>query len=191
MDGAPQVDIQFIDQSAGEITNWHWDFGDGSTSNEQNPVHRYSTVGAHAVTLSITGPDGSDAETETAFVVVTAGMIGADNLWTLKPHFYRNYAGFKLGATVMDMSSVTVDNTEFKYSRIFLNSCFTGKYFLDTFHRGPTFYTVANSGGSFPIADYLRLYLEGASDQEILTHINSLDNIFDYYNFDLQPPSAH
>jgi hypothetical protein len=136
----------------------------------------------------VSGPSGIDTEIETAFIVVTAGMIGADDLWTLKPHYYRNYAGFKLGAVVMDMSSVTVDEEEFKYSRIFLNSCFTGKYFFDKFHRGPTFYTFANSGGSFPVADYLRLYLEGASDREILTHINSLDNIFDYYNFDLPPP---
>ena len=28
-------------QSQGEITAWKWDFGDGTTSTEQNPIHQY------------------------------------------------------------------------------------------------------------------------------------------------------
>ncbi|HEV9037547.1 MAG TPA: PKD domain-containing protein [Puia sp.] len=34
--------VQFLDQSTpgqGGITNWAWDFGDGTTSNSQNPSH--------------------------------------------------------------------------------------------------------------------------------------------------------
>lgn len=44
--------INFIDQSGG-ITpnNWFWDFGDGSTSTEQNPQHAYDSAGIYIVTF--------------------------------------------------------------------------------------------------------------------------------------------
>jgi uncharacterized membrane protein len=33
--------VVFKDESDGKITSWKWDFGDGATSTEQNPVHQY------------------------------------------------------------------------------------------------------------------------------------------------------
>jgi PKD repeat protein len=47
--------IQFYDNSVGEITKWHWDFGDGTTSEEQNPVHQYKSSNAWTVVLTIEG----------------------------------------------------------------------------------------------------------------------------------------
>ncbi|MGD9494524.1 MAG: PKD domain-containing protein, partial [Bacteroidales bacterium] len=32
---------------------WHWDFGDGSTSDEQNPCHEYAQAGNYLVTLEV------------------------------------------------------------------------------------------------------------------------------------------
>ncbi len=43
-----------LSYSESDITSWHWDFGDGSTSEEQNPVHEYDTLGGYLVTLTIT-----------------------------------------------------------------------------------------------------------------------------------------
>ena len=37
-----------------------WDFGDGSTSEEKNPVHYYEAGGTYIVKLTVTGPTGSD-----------------------------------------------------------------------------------------------------------------------------------
>jgi hypothetical protein len=52
--------VCFQDNSYGSITSWHWDFGDGTTSDEQNPVHTYPRDFAHyVVTLTVTGPEGS------------------------------------------------------------------------------------------------------------------------------------
>ena len=50
--------IGFRDDSKGQITKWHWDFGDGSTSSEQHPIHRYEKAGEYDVRLSIEGPAG-------------------------------------------------------------------------------------------------------------------------------------
>ena len=51
-------EVTFKDQSVGKINKWHWDFGDGTTSTEQNPVHRYKKPGKYIVVLNIEGPDG-------------------------------------------------------------------------------------------------------------------------------------
>ncbi|MDB6082141.1 MAG: domain containing protein, partial [Gammaproteobacteria bacterium] len=51
--------VAFKDQSAGEITSWHWDFGDGTSSSEQHPIHPYDKPGSYVVVLDITGPRGA------------------------------------------------------------------------------------------------------------------------------------
>jgi hypothetical protein len=51
--------VAFKDQSNGDIKDWHWDFGDGSSSEEQNPLHHYEKPGNYLVVLDITGPAGS------------------------------------------------------------------------------------------------------------------------------------
>ena len=61
--GTPPLDVQFIDESTGEITQWAWTFGDGGTSTERSPSHTYSAAGEYTVSLTVTGPDGSDVET--------------------------------------------------------------------------------------------------------------------------------
>ena len=38
----PATAIDFYDRSEGNITAWYWDFGDGYTSEEQNPSHIYN-----------------------------------------------------------------------------------------------------------------------------------------------------
>ena len=54
--GKAPFSVKFIDESEIEntnITRWLWDFGDGSTSNEANPVHVYSKGGVYTVTLTV------------------------------------------------------------------------------------------------------------------------------------------
>jgi PKD repeat protein len=51
----------FRDLSYGDPNNWYWTFGDGSSSNEKNPVHQYTTAGNFMVKLTITKKDSSGA----------------------------------------------------------------------------------------------------------------------------------
>lgn len=48
-------------QNAVFITSWHWDFGDGTTSNERNPVHTYENAGEYRVTLTVTTNNGKSS----------------------------------------------------------------------------------------------------------------------------------
>jgi hypothetical protein len=50
--------VTFRDESIGTITSWKWEFGDGTTSTEQHPVHQYKDAGKYMVTLYIEGPAG-------------------------------------------------------------------------------------------------------------------------------------
>jgi len=70
--GAP-LSVQFTDISIGYPTTWAWDFGDGYTSNVQNPLHVYENTGTYSVTLSVTGLSGSSSITKNNYVTVTTG----------------------------------------------------------------------------------------------------------------------
>ncbi len=53
--------VVFRDESYGNITSWEWDFGDGTTSTLQHPVHEYAEDNTHyVVTLRVSGPEGED-----------------------------------------------------------------------------------------------------------------------------------
>jgi len=45
--------ISFSDLSAGDISVWNWDFGDGNFSEEQNPTHVYLDTGAITILLQV------------------------------------------------------------------------------------------------------------------------------------------
>ena len=54
--------IQFTDTSTdldGSITSWLWNFGDGYTSSQKNPSHKYTDNGTYNVTLNVTDDDGA------------------------------------------------------------------------------------------------------------------------------------
>jgi len=48
-----QQSVTFTDKSVGDVTKWMWDFTDGDSSTEQNPVHQYNRNGMFTVKLTI------------------------------------------------------------------------------------------------------------------------------------------
>lgn len=77
----PGQPIDFINASVG-ATAYQWQFGDGGTSNLQDPSHAYSASGQWLVTLVAYTPCSSD--TTTAWVQITPGPVASFN-WTLAP----------------------------------------------------------------------------------------------------------
>jgi len=59
--GSAPLSVSFTNYSQGTITTYLWSFGDGITSTLENPTHVYTTPGDYDVSLSVTGPTGSDA----------------------------------------------------------------------------------------------------------------------------------
>ncbi|MEM1220575.1 MAG: PKD domain-containing protein [Bacteroidota bacterium] len=62
-------DIDFMDASSNLPTVWEWDFGDGGSSNEQNPNYVYDAPGTYTVCLTVGNPDGENTYCEDLIIV--------------------------------------------------------------------------------------------------------------------------
>jgi probable HAF family extracellular repeat protein len=71
--GLAPLEVKFIDESTGATDTWLWDFGDGNTSEERNPVHIYEHWDVYTVNLTVSGPAGDDT------------MIKADYITAISP----------------------------------------------------------------------------------------------------------
>ncbi len=83
-----QVAFQALTHSA---TSWSWDFGDGTTSTEQNPVHVYADGGYYIAILTATDSSGQSETQEvtlaialTPYILLTGGPTAVNGrTWKL------------------------------------------------------------------------------------------------------------
>jgi PKD repeat protein len=68
--GDPPLTVRFRDFSAGRPLAWLWDFGDGTTSTEKDPVHTYTKEGYYTTSLHIANAFGSDSLTRPDHITV-------------------------------------------------------------------------------------------------------------------------
>jgi PKD repeat protein len=73
--GTAPLAVAFTDLSSGGPTSWLWDFGDGQTSSEANPVHVYAEPGSYDVRLTASNSHGSDVLLRAAALEVTAPVL--------------------------------------------------------------------------------------------------------------------
>lgn len=85
--------VAFNDASSGNITNWVWNFGDGSsvTNSSGNASHAYAAAGTYNVSLTAKGPGGSN----------TTNVVGAVTV----------YAPITLGNPVLSGGDLTFSGT--------------------------------------------------------------------------------
>ncbi len=62
--------VSFIDASLNQPNTWQWDFGDGTTSNLQNPIHTYLQAGTYDVSLFVSNGLGQDSILISAVVTI-------------------------------------------------------------------------------------------------------------------------
>src|SRR5207249_11570983 len=65
--------VSFHSTSTSMITSLYWDLGDGSTTNTSlaNRIHIYAGANTNTVTLTASGPAGSDTLTVPSYIVVS------------------------------------------------------------------------------------------------------------------------
>lgn len=116
--GFAPLTVNFTDKSKLAET-WSWNFGDGNTSAEQNPVHIYQNAGVYTVSLTVTNAVGDSSITKNNFIevklntqlpvngVLVGGNMENQNLWQIsylntpegnEPTAEWNYTANKPGA---------------------------------------------------------------------------------------------
>jgi PKD repeat protein len=75
--------VVFTDTSTGNPTSWQWNFGDGSSSTEQNPSHVYASTGSNTVTLTVGNASDTNSVSRTVTVVSSSAILIDHNTDTL------------------------------------------------------------------------------------------------------------
>lgn len=76
--GPAPLNVTFSDASAGSPKTWRWDFGDGTVSDEKNPVHVYAVPGSYTVTLTVSRDDQRDTIVRKNAVIASPPRVVAD-----------------------------------------------------------------------------------------------------------------
>lgn len=97
--------VNFHDASTGNPSAWQWDFGDGTTSTEQNPTHSYATPGGYDVTLTVHNEVGSATLTRRTYIIVNSPLVIEANLPPDLPSLFEDAAQEELGKASVTQGS--------------------------------------------------------------------------------------
>lgn len=64
--------FRFTNTSTGNITSVLWDFGDNTTSTQNNPMHVYTVIDTYTVTLIVSSPECSDTFIDNNIIVTNS-----------------------------------------------------------------------------------------------------------------------
>jgi len=123
----PFTPLQFTNQSGGEppLTYW-WEFGDGTTSTDEHPLHQFPVPGFYEVRLMVNSPLGVDESAQTIIVgnSPSADFLIAADTSTGTPLLAEAF----FDATVTDLAWDMGDGTTY-----------TGQLVEHTYHRVGTY----------------------------------------------------
>ena len=78
IEGYVPLDVQFNDLSE-NITERYWNFGDGTSSTETDPIHTYSVAGTYTVKLTVSNEKGNDSKTAAINVLTPSSSSGGSS----------------------------------------------------------------------------------------------------------------
>ena len=97
--------VNFQDKSSFVPTAWSWDFGDNSTSNQQNPQHTYSSNGSYTVKLTVTNSFGSNSVTKFNFINVNGNNLSKSACQVGTQSHISDYGIYSVSLNTMSNSS--------------------------------------------------------------------------------------
>lgn len=92
-------EIQFWNRSFGQILSYHWDFGDGVESFEENPKHTYIAEGDYEIVLTVTDVFGCSLEVRKEISVIDY-FLAVPNVFTpngdgINDYFFPRFVGIE------------------------------------------------------------------------------------------------
>jgi hypothetical protein len=143
--GTSYATVVFNNMST-DADTYLWDFGDGNTSTQENPLHIYANGGTYTITLIATGPCGSD----TATFVHTFEILDLDDELGINLSMYPNPAkdAVTIQATdyteaqveLFDMTGKLVISRQIKGNQLIIS--------LENLSKGMYLVKVSNESGS-------------------------------------------
>jgi PKD repeat protein len=111
--GPAPLEVQFEDQSYGDISNWQWDFdNDGIIdSNEQNPTYTYSEDGLYTVSLTVSDETNTDTEIKVDYINVSVSGVESETI-SLETTLLGNYPNPFNPTTTISFSILDHSNIE-------------------------------------------------------------------------------
>jgi PKD repeat protein len=106
--GLAPLTVSFTDRSSGLISNWSWNFGDGTSSSIRNPTHVYAMPGTYSVSLTVSSAGGSDTEVKPAYI--RADHAGADLNNDNKVDLYDAILALQIIANLPQSSQISMGN---------------------------------------------------------------------------------
>ncbi len=139
--GFDMTTLQFFDYSMGDPDTWQWDFGDGATSTEQNPVHTFAEEGTYNVCLTISNTSDTCSDTYCEEVYVfndsTNGCFG-----------FFQYTEADTSGLTLDFEALNFGNGPMDYSWDFGDSTYgVGETISHTFAEGGVYDVVLTATG--------------------------------------------
>lgn len=98
--------IVFTDASTNTPTSWLWEFGDGNTSTDKNPIHTYAFPGTFTVNLRATNDGGFDWENKTDYITVDSHPDSFVNPYMRQVPQAKNNNGWCSGAAIFHTLSL-------------------------------------------------------------------------------------
>ena len=76
--GMAPFNVQFADESIGNPTSWQWDFNNDDIvdSTDKNPQYTFAAAGKYSVSLTISGPLGTNENTQNSYITVIPDTDG-------------------------------------------------------------------------------------------------------------------
>ncbi len=114
-------DIHFTDLSTGTVSNWLWLFGDGGTSNQQNPVYSYQDTGYFDVTLIVCNGGCCDTLVFTDYIHINPPIANFSVPSDCSNRFVKQFTDASIGADEWhwdfgDGNTSTLQNPTHTYS---------------------------------------------------------------------------
>jgi gliding motility-associated-like protein len=120
LDICAETRVNYTDLSNGGIIHeWFWQFGDGGTSIEQNPIHQYTDTGRFDVTLIASNFGCSDTLIKLMYVHVSPPIARFDTAFQCSDPLKRDFIDKSLGATswAWDFGDGTTSTDQFPSHR--------------------------------------------------------------------------
>ncbi len=143
----------------------------------------YFAAGTYTITLTDNADGRVVADSIRLASASGATAAYADNTFHCKPHYFAGSSG----KTII-YGNKAIAESDLKFARMFYSSCNSCNYYCGNFHRGIMYCTTSDSDLNTGLT-YFKDYISGMSDDAILVHLNTEQNIHELIDFNLKPPS--